>query len=521
MKKNLILIAMLMSANSYAVDVIIKGNQTFIQDKGQLSSPQLTVVNDNVIRFSDIIDTNIPETFSFRVGHNYANRITYDTRNLSNDLSNPYALYSFLKNKIGSDISFIHNDETKNGSIYKVIGETVFVKNNNNIIPVSLDSLIFNENLFESKDFNLITKFNNKINKNEMFEYSYFANGFSWNPNYTLFLDDEKETLDLNFYANIRNNSNTDLKDINLILLSEERNENKLRMNRKESFKSAEQFSMFADSASPSPITIENENVGNINAYKIKEKQSLLSSINSSVLIKDFKELKYTKNNYVHFNKINEYNIWNDNKEGIVNTSIRIKQKENKKLNDYYFPQSSLEILYKKDGINYPYKNVTFSPLKNKNIEIPLIKNEELIYFSKIKDRKDVEFIKKEQKGYNETTYRILKEQYKKNNYRNKSVVNFVDNGDYYTITTKEPKYVYKYKIKTTQYFENKSNYDELFVILLKDNLTNKDIKASPDYMVEHDKEDNTIRYSLNVSKKDNKEASFTYYIHTNNKIKF
>ena len=56
-----------------------------------------------------------------------------------------------------------------------------------------------------------------KINKNEIFEYSYFANGFSWIPNYTLFLDDEKETLDLNFYANIRNNSNTDLKDINLI----------------------------------------------------------------------------------------------------------------------------------------------------------------------------------------------------------------------------------------------------------------------------------------------------------------
>ncbi len=520
MKKNLILIAMFMSANSYAVDVIIKGNQTLIQDKGQLTSPQLTVVNEHVIRFSDIIDTNIAETFSFRVGDNYANRITYDTRNISNDLSNPYALYSFLKNKIGSDISFIHDDKTKNGSIYKIIGDTVFVKNNTNIIPVSLDSLIFNEEVFESKDFNLITNFNNKINKNEIFEYSYFANGFSWNPNYTLFLDDEKETLDLNFYANIKNNSNTDLKDINLILLSEER-KNNLIINRKTNFKSAEQFSMLADSASSSPITIKNENVGNINAYKIKEKQSLLSNINSSVLIKDFKNLKYTKNNYVNFNKINEYNLWNNNKEGIVSTSIRMKQDENKKLNDYYFPQSSLEILYKKDGINYPYKNVTFSPLKNKDIEIPLIKNEELIYFSKIKERKDVKFIKKEQNGYNERSYNVLKDKYKKNNYRNKNVVNFVDNGDYYIITIKEPKYIYKYKIKTTQYFENKSNYDELFVILLKDNLTNKQIKPSSDYLVEYDKEKNTIRYSLNVNKKDKKEASFTYYINTNNKIKF
>lgn len=526
MKKYTLIAAIVAASfNTQAETVIIQGDRTLIQDKGVLSESNINIENKNIVKFSGIVDSNIPDSFIFNIDEQNANHIVYNTKNQYNHLGDSRALLVFLNNKIGEKISYTKNEKTNFGVIYKVIGNSVFVKSNENIIPVKIEELVLNEDIFKTKDFNLTTYFNDEINPNGFYQYSYFANGFSWIPNYTLFYNEEDSDLSLSFYGNVKNNSNSDLIDIELTLLSEDNNKEfeDFRISNV-MYKSVNEKSMIADSVSfsnaPQAMEVENKEVGSISAFEIDGKVNLYSKINSNILIKDFKKLNHHKNNYVALNSFNNNHSLKVAVKGVKRTALRIDRENNKDLKDFHFPASNIEVLLEKDSTHYPYKNTIFNPVKGQDIEIDLIKNESLNYVSKIDSKKDIKLIKKEKAGIQQYTENIKKDDLTKRNFKDK-IINKEYNGNYITLTLEKVKYNYHYEIKSTQIFNNKSNKDERFVIVIPNNLQNKINKTSSDYETYYNDDHNTIEYIINIPKNTKKETFIKHYVTTSTPLRF
>tara|TARA_Y100001960_G_C14783753_1_gene889106 strand:- start:19079 stop:20659 length:1581 start_codon:yes stop_codon:yes gene_type:complete len=525
--KKYTLIATIVAAsfNTQAETVIIQGDRTLIQDKGVLSESNINIENKNIVRFSGIVDSNIPDSFIFNIDDQNANHIVYNTKNQYNYLGDSRALLEFLNNKIGEKISYTKNEKTNFGFIYKVIGNSVFVESNGNIVPVKIEELVLNEEIFKTKDFNLTTYFNNEINPNGFYQYSYFANGFSWKPNYTLFYNEEEADLSLSFYGNVQNNSNSNLIDIELTLLSEDNNNDfeNLRVS-KSMYKTANENTMIADSISysnvPQNMEVENKEVGSISAFEVDGKVNLYSKINSNILIKDFKKLKHHKNNYVDLNNFYDSYSLKIASKGIKRTSLRIDRENNKDLKDFHFPASNIEVLLENNSTYYPYKNTAFNPVKGKDIEVDLIKNESLNYVSKIESKKDIKLIKKEKVGVQQYTQNIKKDDLTKKHFKDK-IINKEYNGNYITLTLEKIKYNYHYEIKSTQFFDNKSNKDERFVVVIPNNLQNKTNKTSSDYETYYNEDYNTIEYIINIPKNTKKNTFIKHYVTTSTPLRF
>ena len=525
--KKYTLIASIVAAsfNIQAETVIIQGNRTLIQDKGVLSESNINIENKNIVKFSGIVDSNIPDSFIFNIDDQNANHIVYNTNNQYNFLGDSRSLLAFLNNKIGEKISYTKNEKTKSGVIYKVIGSSVFVKSNGNIVPVKIEDLVLSEDIFKTKDFNLTTYFNNEINPNGFYQYSYFANRFSWKPNYTLFYNEEENNLSLSFYGNVKNNSNSDLIDIELTLLSEDNNKGfeNPRIN-KGMHRIVEEESRVFDNVSfsnvPQAMEVENKEVGSISAFEVDGKVNLYSKINSNILIKDFKDLNHHKNNYVTLNNFNNSHSLKIVSKDIKRTTLRIDRENNKDLKDFYFPASNIEILLEKDSVYYPYKKTDFKPNKGKDIEIDLIKNESLNYISKINNEKDIKLIKKEKIGVQQYTQNIKINDLDNKHFKDK-IINKEYNGNYITLTLEKVNYNYYYEIKSTQVFNNKSNKKERFVVVIPNNLQNKKNKTSSDYATYYNDENNVIEYIINVPKNTKKETFIKHYITTNRPLQF
>jgi hypothetical protein len=267
-------------------------------------------------------------------------------------------------------------------------------------------------------------------------------------------------------------------------------------------------------------MEVENKEVGSISAFEVDGKVNLYSKINSNILIKDFKNLNHHKNNYVTLNSFQSNHSLKTAIKGIKKTALRIDRESNEELKNFHFPSANIEVLLENNSVHYPYKNTAFNPIKGEDIEIELIKNESLNYVSKIENKKDIKLIKKEKIGVQQYTQNIKKDDLNKRNFKDK-IINKEYNGNYITLTLEKVKYNYHYEIKSTQFFDNKSNKDERFVVVIPNNLQNKTNKTSSDYETYYNEDHNTIEYIINIPKNTKKNTFIKHYVTTSTPLRF
>lgn len=134
---------------------------------------------------------------------------------------------SFLEKLIGKEISFLSktNIETK-GIVISVIGNTVFLKREQNtiVIPDAAEYIIAGKDITFVPQKNTELQFLLKPKKGgkNTFELNYLAENFSWECNYSLFLDDDEKNISIIGWAIVSNKTNTFFKDANLQLIAGE-----------------------------------------------------------------------------------------------------------------------------------------------------------------------------------------------------------------------------------------------------------------------------------------------------------
>lgn len=435
MKKNILVIAILASFGAQATDVIISSNDTLIQDSGKLSDSGFQVTDNKFINVDGVLETNIPNSFYFRVGNDYANTIVYDKNSAINPFSNMRTLHQFLGNQIGQPVTYKKEDAKVNATIHKVIGDTLFLKKeDNSIFTAKLNNIELNESVLDAKNFNLTVSFNNKdLMPDDNYHYSYFANGFNWYPNYTVTMKDGNK-MDFTFYGNISNNTQSDLNDINLTLMTQE-NQNVFPVEQRQQKMKTMAFSSMEMAADTSMGNVSSQNIEDLTAYKIDGKVDLKSGIASNILIKEFKDVEYNKYNQIslptlNINSIEHYFIQKDRlkhltQEGIIDTKLVVEYKDNKELTKDYIPNGSVTVM-KQDNSNgkdllIPYNKTSISSVKKEDFSVHLPKNKNVKYLSNIKEENHLELLDEKEYKQNrvvmiEKNYRITYSQHIENN---------------------------------------------------------------------------------------------------------
>lgn len=188
--------------------IIIYNNLALINNKGEIKvdkdKSELSIPN---------ISTNIIKD-SVSISFNNKN-INILEQNYKYDIFN---FYSILKFNLNKEVLFENNPYT----LISSKGDCIIHSNiENTVSKVSCDKLTFknlpNDILFEpSLNWTLYNKSNSNIDTN--FELSYLSNGFNWTSNYVANIKDNK--ILLNGWINLSNNSDTNLNNYSLILLS-------------------------------------------------------------------------------------------------------------------------------------------------------------------------------------------------------------------------------------------------------------------------------------------------------------
>lgn len=431
MKKHVLFLSMFAAFSANAMDVAISGDQTLIQDSGILSNSNFNLIKDKNglltgVQVSDILDSNLPYTFNFKIDSNYANVISYDKNAVLSPFESNYAILKFLENKEGEKVTYKTDDEEKEVELFKVAGNGFFLKDDDGkIFAADLKDIKFSEKLLNSQAFNLLVSFNKGIELKDdtKYHYNYFANGFNWTPNYKIILKDNNK-LDFNFYGNISNNTKSDLNDVDLTLMIPTLN-NPRPMYRNKSFNNMEEgivmSAMAMDSAPMGGGNISSTSVEDLTAYKVEGKVDLKSGIASNVLIKSLNDTIFEKKNLIDLptlnykivtamkqNNQNKEPIYEDFLQGskvteITSTQAFIPYVDNKKFLKDYLPAGEIKIMKEIDlngkTIVLPYSDSYLSGNKNDNIEIQLPKNKNVKYVAYLNKLKDITLIKQDRKN--------------------------------------------------------------------------------------------------------------------------
>lgn len=134
---------------------------------------------------------------------------------------------SLMEKFIGKEITFISKENIQiKGILNSILGKTVFLKNDQStiVIPDATNYIMFvNDMFFPPKEtthieFTIIPK---KSGTN-FFELCYLANNFSWECNYSIYLDEDEKFSSLMAWAIVYNNTNISFKSVKLYLVAGE-----------------------------------------------------------------------------------------------------------------------------------------------------------------------------------------------------------------------------------------------------------------------------------------------------------
>lgn len=420
MKKNILAILVFATFNANALDVVLTSNKALVQESGLIKNSPLQISEDGkVIEIGGILDTNIPDTFYFKVGDQNAASIFYNKNATSSPLDNSGALNQFLKEKKGSIVSFEKNEIVLEGEIVGFVNKSFFINHEGKTVTVPFEDVSFPDDFFKQENFNLKTYFKESVTKDDPYKYYYGATGFNWKPQYTLTMKDNNK-MDFTFYANINNATMTDLKGVDLTLMVES-SQSRVQPMRKSGISDLASMSIVSENSMgvASFDSVSASSVEDLTAYKIDGKVDLNSRITSNVLVKEFNNVSYEKQNLFSLPSFSYGQVKNDRvlesqSTRIAQTKLVVPFKDNKELTKNYLPSGSLSVLKaESDSLNallLPYTNVHLQNIKNEDFEVNLPKNKNVKYVGTINSFKPLKT-----KG-NMITFNVEMNQYFKNN---------------------------------------------------------------------------------------------------------
>lgn len=468
LKKSIISSLIILSFPLFAKDFTIYQNGIgMLSESGYLKDNPDFSLNDNSIYMKNTINTVNENTLTFKVNNNFAQFINYSHRNID--------LYSLLKNAVGEKVSYFRNDNSNTeevAQIYDVIGNQIFLTVNNKILLANINEISIPEDIIKKTEMNLIASFNNRLNKDDSYQYSYLVNNFNWQPMYNF--EWKNDNLNLTLYGNISNNSNTDLKDLNLTLVS-------TPVLNQEPIQYLARKSMIMSEAMPStPNSVSDFNMEDLSLFKLDKKINLVKNSSSNVKIKSFENINYEKVNQfdLYF-----YNIDYQGKDiSPTNTILHIDKEMNKDLTSTLLPTGDYYIYKEENENKVLYYKGLFSSLKNDDISLKIPTNKTVYLKDYVKSNNDFNLLSKE----------------------------LISNN----------RFVYQYSLKTNQRLKNTGDKVELFKILLDGNNLVKIEDYDKSYNVVKNDKTGKFEFIIYLNPNEEKELFIKRIIKTNNVIK-
>ena len=197
-------------------------------------------------------------------------------------INKPFSFEKLLKANLNKDVGFIYNKTLLKGKLLHI--NPNIIKSMNRIYVVSSKDIIFDylpKNI-SSKPY-IKWKIDSKINAKVKAVLNYLLKSISWGINYTIELN--KDSLNLQGWAKISNNSSKDFKDYNLTLLA-----GRVYTN------SAQRVMMMPTRAyrkMASPEVVKSKEFSGYHIYNIPYKFTILSHEIKQILLIDAKNVKY------------------------------------------------------------------------------------------------------------------------------------------------------------------------------------------------------------------------------------
>ncbi len=282
MKKYTLLLTLLSLLNANSI-TIYNNNLAFVNKKYDIK----------VLKSNEILIDNLPKT------------IIPDSIFINNlDLISKEFIpkdYDYIKSLIdanfGKEVEFIYNKKSLKGVISHK--EPLVIKSNNSLYIIKdISNIIFkNEPAFISNS-KLILHLAKEYNKKSL-DLNYLVNGIKWRANYIILLN--KNSLNLEAWADIKNSSGAIFKDIDIKLIAGE-------LNRVSYYYKPRVFKRNVKIASSTPASsrVESKEIATYYSFKIPYKQDIKKS--SQILLYRVKNLKYTQYGQAQNNSFYRYN---------------------------------------------------------------------------------------------------------------------------------------------------------------------------------------------------------------------
>lgn len=314
--------------------IIIYDNLALISNKGQVDIDD----NTSILKFPNISSNLITDSVS--VSFKNAN-VSILEQNYKYDVVN---FNSILNYYIDKDVSY-------NNKVVKLLsnnGQCVIQENNlssSSIKSVNCNDIVVNElpKGMTTKPSLYWNLYSDKHYKDNEFNLSYLSNGFNWDANYVATINNDN--IDLNGWIKLTNNSDSDLENYKLILLSGKVN----RVNDYQAARVMQKNMMMEDMVLGSSLEreVEEKSFAGYHTYKIP--------FNVDIPKKSNKQISFFNKNIINYKEIlkTNINIYNNNNNIKFNKNIVFSNNIESGLG-IPLPEGKIRF-YKKDddGINY------------------------------------------------------------------------------------------------------------------------------------------------------------------------
>jgi len=294
-----------------------------------LQANNIVVYNNNLALISEDKNINIEKGVSKYTFDNVPKNIISDSVSMilpknvhimeQNYKFDQLSLYNLLKYNEGKEVQYIDiNKNINKGTLVSVEGSysliSIISSKNVDMKPSSIISIPNNNIIVNGIPKDMVTKpsivllLNAKNNyKKQNIELRYLTTGFYWKSNYVLTID-KKDHMYLNSWIKLTNNTNIDIDNYNLTLLSGEVKQNNHNRRPERMYKSVKVSSsgMSNDMAND----IKESNFSGYHLYKIPYKVNIKKQSIKQINFLNKKISKYRKKSVININ-----NIWSYNKK--------------------------------------------------------------------------------------------------------------------------------------------------------------------------------------------------------------
>jgi hypothetical protein len=292
-----------------------------------LQANNIVVYNNNLALISEDKKVNINKGVSKYTFDNVPKNIISDSVSMILPLNvqiveqnykyDQLSLYNLLKYNEGKEIQYLIDKDIYKGILISVEGSyslisIISTKNidikKGNIVSVDNKNIIIDsipKDMVIKPSIVMLLNSDNKYIKKDI-ELRYLTTGFSWKANYVLSIDKNNEIY-LNSWIKLSNNTNVDLLNYNLTLLSGDIRQNKSSINKR--YKTLNKVAM-SSPGQQGMNDIKESSFSGYHLYNIPYKVNIKKHTIKQINFLNRKIKEYRKNSVLEIN-----NIWNYNKK--------------------------------------------------------------------------------------------------------------------------------------------------------------------------------------------------------------